>query len=312
MRKQRPVDPYGSPQVFKLLEPSYRWALGQSDVDVGLELVRKRCSASGAKLGYVIEMGCGGGRFTVRLSEMAARLLAIDPSEGMIAHCSSTIVLPNGSEFRCASAEELVLAGLVDEADLVVAFWSLTYAIQGFFDLVLDGNGVLSQQTPTSVALPMAQSFVQRLTQPAKHSRGIVAIAFQPDSIEQRWVTARWSEIGPFPGGARDFAWQLLEERRSELERDGHAVATGEVSGHLVCPDEATLIRVFLDHHLRGLIPPNSSRRELAKRLIEDMDEYHTSEGYLIPAGYRWLDMQLTGARSESPVAPLVMSQITI
>ena len=249
----------------------------------------------GGRYALAVELGCGTGRFTPALASASNRVIATDPSPGMIDFCRQNVHLSVPGEFREAAAEDVVLSGVAGRADLVGAFWSLTYPIQSFFALTLTPAGQIVQRVSNREARRKAEAFIEGLTQIRDFSRAIVAIVFTPDSVEQRWITGVWSSIGPLPGGSRDVAWDLLQARGNQLVDEGHTSATECASGNLICPDETELKQVFLDHHLRGLLPQGATRKQLEQKLIRDMAPYRCPEGYRIPAGFRWLSFKLNG-----------------
>jgi len=287
------IDPYETPTRYELLRPRYVWDGGIDDVRFVKGKLRQLVAERGRRYSLAVELGCGTGRFSTVLGDVSARLIATDPSRGMIDYCRNTIHLPIPTEFREAAAENVVSSGLAARAELVAAFWSLTYPIQSFFQLTLTDSGELVQVVTNEEAQPKALSFIARLTAVSEMPRTILAIVFLADSIEQRWVTDVWRLIGPLPGGSRDRTWDLLQARCAQLRDEGHDVSTEVVNGSLVCRDETSLRQVFLEHHLRGLLPHGMTREQLGRRLLADMDSYRYADGYRIPAGFRWLSIKI-------------------
>ena len=233
---------------------------------------------------HSLELGCGTGHFTELLMGVSSNVDATDPSGPMVEFCREKFRGHASCKIHRASAEEVVTSKLLQHSDLVGAFWSLSYPLQSFFDIVMTPQGRIVQMENNERATAKAIEFLSRLFT-RNRERTYLFLCFSSESEEQRWVTRHWERIGPLPGGSRDFTWRLLETFCSSLRNERSTVESETIAGTLTCRDENNLCDVFLRHHLRGLIPADATRDELRSALFRDMANFKGIDGtYQIPA----------------------------
>ncbi|MGH8895792.1 MAG: methyltransferase domain-containing protein [Egibacteraceae bacterium] len=289
MTAERYRSPYADALLYEQTRPRYQWDVGSEEVFVSQRLRSLRGEAD--PWVQALELGCGTGRFTSILATHAAHVHATDPSPGMIEYCRASLPHLTNCRFHLATAETAIAAEQFVGCDLVAAFWSITYPLQALFELEVDAEGRVQQRAPNEVGYTRVQRFLKAFFQPG---RTYVALAFDPSSVEQRWVTAQWTEIGDFPGGSREALLDLLFWHLFGLRTDGATVNVRRIRGHLVCQDKVDLERVFLVHHLRGLLPAARGRDWLRARLLEDMRELRLpSGGYRVPAGMHLIEVAI-------------------
>src|SRR5438874_9104989 len=128
---------YRSAAVYDdLILPHYYG--GAEDADLVAGLMRKGYGQPGAVRDLsIVELGCGTGRVTSRLTPYARSLLAVDSSQSMIATFEARY---RDVETWCLDIREavghLIEEGRAGTFDVVGAFWSLSYPISECFEEV--------------------------------------------------------------------------------------------------------------------------------------------------------------------------------
>lgn len=271
------TDPYASSSSYQSKRP--RYLVGdQPEEEHVAEHLRAILTES---IGSAVELGCGDGRYTTILAGLAGRVLAADPSQAMVEACRRRLAGSDNVEVRKGSASE-VLDEMSSPADLVASFWSITYPLQEPYDVRLSGDGRVRQYAATSAADQAIENFVRRLLE--RTSTALFCVYFEPDSIEQKWVTRTWSRIGEFPGGSRNHV--LAQFERVLSQNKAFRTVFEKVNASLVT-SQAELAKVFLELHLRNLVPPGETRESLSEDLLHDMESFREGEMYRIPAGWR-------------------------
>lgn len=288
------INPYLVPEFYEKFRPRYVWKNIQSEESLIADVVANIVRVRPSRFPLAIELGCGTGRFTKVIAQFSEKLIAIDPSDLMVSHCRDLLRNITSCDVYCSSAEDIVTSGIVSQAHLVTAFWSLSYPLQSFFELTLENDGRIVQKVTDAEAVKRADLFLKKLFSNYVCCTYLF-IFFSDESEEQQWVTKKWQEIGILPGGSRNFTWLLLKKHLDRLNEEGHIVKCEIIEGWLNCPDEITLANVFLDHHLRGLTPLQTNRDELITELIEEMSRFRLEENgaFQVPASFRLVQVNL-------------------
>lgn len=289
------INPYLVPEFYEKLRPRYMWKNIQSEESLIADILDNIVHTQSVRFPLAIELGCGTGRFTKVLAQFSEHLIAIDPSELMVSHCSKLLQNMTSCDVYQSSAQDIVASGIVSKANLVTAFWSLSYPLQSFFELTLENDGRIVQKGTDAEAVKQAELFLNNLFSNDVRCTYLF-IFFSDESEEQKWVTKKWQQIGLLPGGSRNFTWLLLKKHLDRLIKQGHIVKSEIIEGWLNCPDELTLVNVFLDHHLRGLTPLQTNRDELITELIEEMSCFRFEENgsFQVPSAFRLVQVNLT------------------
>jgi SAM-dependent methyltransferase len=288
------LSPYLQSDVYEQTRPRYVWHENRSEEEIIYELLQGLVQTRSDLFSLVVELGCGTGRFTQLLANFSKNLVAIDPSASMVSYCRQLLQGISSCKIYQASAEKVVASGIISKVDLVAAFWSLSYPLQSFLELRQGVDGNIIQQVSNEDAENEIQLFLSGLFQ-ENATRIYIIIFFDEKSEEQTWVTNQWLRLAPLPGGGRDFIWLKLENYLDQLSQRGHSVKIETIKGVLVCDDEEHLTRVFLDHHLRGMIPIGESRCGLREKLVHAMDSYRSSESeaFHIPSSFRLVQVEI-------------------
>jgi SAM-dependent methyltransferase len=288
------LNPYLQSDFYEQTRPRYIWQENQREQEIIYELLLKMVQDRSDLFSLAIELGCGTGRFTRLLANFSKNLIATDPSTSMVNYCRHLLQEIPSCKVYQASAERVVLSGTISKVDLVAAFWSLSYPLQSFLELRQGADGKIVQRVSNEDAAGEIQLFLSRLFQ-ENLNRVYLIIFFDESSEEQIWVTEQWLRLAPLPGGCRNFTWLKLESYLDQLSQRGHSVKIETVKGVLICEDEEHLTKIFLDHHLRGMIPIGENRHGLQKSLIHAMQPFQLKESrvFQIPSSFRLVQVEI-------------------
>jgi len=274
------IDSYSSPLTYNALRTEYVWNDGLPDADlVRLSLEALRGGRPPAQ--FAVEVGPGDGRMTRVLEPFVESLTCYEPSQEMAAALkvdwtsqTPLTVIEKGIEFS-------TLSETYQRADLVTSFWSLSYAVQAYFGIVLLQDDALRQVIPEHVALPAARNFLRQFIT-LTPGRQYLLLLHDPSSVEQTWVTEAWNQIVDVSFG-RDIFVNLILDRVDEATVCGADVTVTRVKGITTCEDGDDLEMRFLGYHLRNL--HLRAPTDLRESLHTEMEPFLSSKGYLIPAG---------------------------
>ena len=229
-------DPYANVDRYDRIRPRYRWEGSRCEREIVRKALGAVAKANRGPFSLAVEVGCGSGRFTPLVTEVARWTIATDPS-GDMARAASQRMQGKSCSVRTASAAAVVASGAATESTLVCAFWSLSYALTSFLELVRDREGRIVQQVSNDEAEGRIRGFLEGLL-PAQGGkrRSAVIVFFDERSAEQRWVTQQWQRCAPLPGGRRDFTWLKLKEHLERLANRGDRIRIETVRGALHLP----------------------------------------------------------------------------
>lgn len=274
------LDPYAHPLTYNAVRTQYVWEAGAHDEDLVRGALDRLTARHGRYL-LAVEVGCGDGRLSGPLALAACRVVCTDPSSEQLAGCRAQHRNSRRHTFRQLAADQVARDEVLAAADLLAAFWSLTYPVQAYFGLAQLPDGSLRQVVGSDIALASARAFLRALM-PGDRSRDYLLLLHDPQSVEQRWVTDAWESLVDFPFG-RDLPLELIFERLANLEATGARVEVRKVRGHVACRDEEALELNFLHYHLRSLhtaVPAG-----LKEDLRRAMAPFKAGGGYRVPAG---------------------------
>jgi len=234
------ADPiYNEPGLYDEILPRYEFG-GRPDEDI----LRSHLAAitNGQPVRCALELGCGTGRMTPVLLDFATTTRCVDSSDVMLRAFRERCP---GIEPICADARGFV-AEDGDDYSLVVACWSLNYPLLSCFE---SNTGTEIVQRPHDEALRDARSFLGRLTDKVAPGGSLVALWFDPESVEQRFVTDVWETITPFPGSGRGYTKDLLLKH---LHQQPGELTRTHYDGAMVGPSVELALRWFTDGHFKG------------------------------------------------------------
>ncbi|MFG1928980.1 class I SAM-dependent DNA methyltransferase [Cryptosporangium sp. NPDC048952] len=267
---------------------------GRTDAQIVADLMREHYGSPGHATGLnVVDLGCGSGRLTEVLAPYARTILGVDSSAAMIDAFARR--LPH-AESRCQDSRAAVteLAAIrPGSADLIGAFWSLSYPIGDLYE-TLTADGV----TPTA-DLPAARQAARRflsdllgLVAPGGH---LLIVHFDAESPEQRLVTQLWERIAPFPESGRGYILGLIRDVLHAAEAAGRGrLRESRYGGVAVAEDLDAARRWFAQQHLKSL--PALVNDPVPVDIVEAfLQRYRREDGQvLIPVGMRLLDFWAT------------------
>lgn len=138
------------------------------------ELLQEHVPLKGA---FVVDVGCGEGRFTRMMAGLGAKVMGVDPGPQQIERALVGPAAP-GARYALGSAERLDVA--TGEADAVVYFNSLHHVPEALMDRALaEAARVLKAGGVLYVAEPLAQGPQFELQQPVNDESEIRARAYE-------------------------------------------------------------------------------------------------------------------------------------
>lgn len=230
---------YNEPGLYDEILPRYEF---DDRTDEGVLRTHLAAITDGQPVNDALELGCGTGRMTSVIRPFAQAIRCVDSSEVMLQAFQKRL---SGIETVCADARTF-LADDDNTYGLIVACWSLNYPLLSFFE---KNTGTDIVQVPHDVALAGALGFLNDLTDRLASRGSLVALWFDPESDEQRFVTDLWETVAPFPGSGRGYTRDLLVDHLRRLP--GESTRT-HYDGHMAAPTLELALRWFVDGHFKG------------------------------------------------------------
>jgi SAM-dependent methyltransferase len=264
---------YREPKRYDSLLPVYLFA-GRSDQQLVDHELSEITSLDAARL-TVLEIGPGTGRMTELLMEFASRLVCVEASAPMVDQLRSRF--PDAVVHHADVRDYVGYAWQAgaDRYDLIASFWSLNYPLLDCFESN-DGKAVVPRDEREGHR--RSRALIDGVLSLLKPHGTFLALFFDPDSEEQRFVTDVWEEVAPFPGSGRGFTRALLMNGLRRWERSGYGTCTcRHEPGEVVFNDNGMAESWFLEGHFKGF-PDLMDDTNCVRRLRAFIGRHQVSE----------------------------------